>query len=70
LETLDIGIDPNLLRNVEIGDTLIAENGSICVESIERLTGEAAEVLMSVELDGDRTFFANGIAVESKTNKE
>jgi hypothetical protein len=70
LETPDIGIDANLLRNVEIGDTLITENGRICVESIERLTGEAAEVLMSVELDGDRTFFANGIAVESKTNKE
>ena len=70
LEMPDIGIDPNLLRNVEVGDALITENGSICVESIERLTGEAAEVLMSVELDGDQTFFANGIAVESKTNKE
>jgi hypothetical protein len=66
----DIGVDVSRLRNVEIGDTLVTEGGPIRVESIERVVGEGAETLMSVELDGDRTFFANGFGVESKTNRE
>jgi hypothetical protein len=69
-ENPGIGIDPAKLRQLEVGDHLRTDGGLVRVDSVERLSGSAAETLASIDLDGDKTFFANGYAVESKTNKE
>lgn len=70
IEMPDIGIDVATLGELQVGDQIQTEAGWVVVESIERIVGAEAETLMSIELTGDRTFFANGFAVESKTNKE
>ena len=70
VEMPDIGVDVSRLRDLQIGDQIQTEAGWTTVNSIERVVGERSETLMSIELDGDRTFFANGFAVESKTSKE
>jgi hypothetical protein len=68
-EGLDAGIDPAQLKQAEVGDLILTLNGLVKIESIERITGKAPETLMSLELTGSRSFFANGMAVESKTNQ-
>jgi hypothetical protein len=69
-EGLDAGIDPAQLKQAEVGDLILTLNGLVKIKSIERITGKAPETLMSLELTGSRSFFANGMAVESKTNQE
>lgn len=66
----DAGIDPSLIKQARIGDMVLTLDGLVEIKSIERFSGEAPETLMSLELTGNRSFFANGLAVESKTNQE
>lgn len=70
IEMPDIGVDVATLDELKVGDQIQTEAGWVNVETIDRIVGAEAETLMSIELTGDRTFFANGFAVESKTNKE
>jgi hypothetical protein len=66
----DAGIDPSQIKQAKIGDMVLTLDGLVEIKSIERFSGEAPETLMSLELTGNRSFFANGLAVESKTNQE
>lgn len=70
IEMPDIGVDLETLGELKVGDQIQTEAGWVTVETINRIVATGAETLMSIELTGDRTFFANGFAVESKTNKE
>jgi hypothetical protein len=67
---LDVGIDVTHIKQAEIGDAILTLDGLVKIDSIERVIGESPETLMSLELTGSRSFFANGLAVESKTNQE
>lgn len=66
----DIGIDTTNLRTIQVGDLIATEFGFVPITSIEHVIGAQEEVLRSIDLDGDRTFYANGYVVESKTTKE
>lgn len=61
------GIDSTRVRQLEVGQLILTEAGPVAVERLERHVSQQDETLLSFELDGDRTFFANGYAVESKT---
>lgn len=65
----DVGIEPSLLRQAVLGDLILTADGLVEIESLEWAAGSEPETLMSFELGGDRSFFANGYAVESKTNQ-
>ncbi|MFZ2738103.1 MAG: hypothetical protein WBI20_02605 [Burkholderiaceae bacterium] len=66
----DVGIDPSLLRQAAVGDLIVTTNGLVEIESLEWAAGSESETLMSFQLKGDRSFFANGYAVESRANRE
>jgi hypothetical protein len=67
---LDVGLDTSQLKQAEIGDKILTLEGLVNIDSIERIVGKFPETLMSLELTGNRSFFANGLAVESKTTQE
>jgi hypothetical protein len=72
-------IDPDTTRReiaslsvslLKIGDTLITESGNIIVTSLIPHTADASTQLYNFELDGDHTYFANGLAVHNKNDVE
>jgi hypothetical protein len=63
--SLDRSLDEPVSK-LEVGDILLTENGKESVESIEVVkTRQPDEVLYDLELDGDRTYIANGFVVHT-----
>jgi hypothetical protein len=52
---------------LEIGDEILTENGSyITVDSIEHYKDQPQQIVYNLILDGDHTYYANGLLVHNK----
>lgn len=64
-ETLKEGVDLEVSK-LEIGDEIITQNGFEKVNSIVPKNGAYTTVLYNPVLDGDHTYYANGLLVHNK----
>jgi hypothetical protein len=56
-----------LVGNLEVGDELVMEDGTYTlISSIEKYTDQPQQQLYNLMLDGDHTYYVNGILVHNK----
>jgi len=63
-----VGISPSEIKQLQVGDVILLDNKMVRVESLEAVK-EGAETLYSFDLDGDKTFKANGFGLEAIVKK-
>ena len=64
---IDPHLDKILIGNLEVGDEVLREDGSyMIIDSIEKYKDQSQQELYNLLLDGDHTFYANGLLVHNK----
>lgn len=61
-----VGVDPSLVTQMTLGDTVFFEGSAIVVTSFEVISYEEDVEFSTLLLSGDKTFVANGYGVESQ----